>query len=289
MKRVLLFTGLVACSFFTQAQEDRSKETSPDALLATSRAGAAGDFINIKRNAATPVKNQAKTGTCWSFSTTSLIESQAIKNKLGTYDISEMYTVRHIYLQKAKNYVLRQGKTQFSEGALGHDVINAMAQYGAVPENVYPGLPGGEAMHDHEVLQKQLIKYVDSVVKSPVKPIDPNWINGYNKILDQYLGVVPQGFKFNNRQYNPENFAKEALQFKASDYVNITSFTHHPYYAPFVLEVPDNFSNGAYYNVPLTEMISLVSTALNNGFTIMWDADVSNNGFKQSLSVANIC
>lgn len=285
MKKIFLFSMYFFSMILVKAQGDPSKEVSPEAV---SRAGAAasGDFIIGKRNNATNVKDQARTGTCWSFSTTSLVESQVIKNKLGTYDLSEMYTVRNIYVEKAKNYVLRQGHTQFSEGGLGHDVIRAIETYGAVPENVYPGLKQGESMHNHEVLYKELRKYLDSTIKSRVRPIAGDWLAGFNKILDNHMGPVPDGFKFNNRRYTPQSFAKEALNFKAADYVNITSFTHHPYYEPFIVEVPDNFSNGAYYNLPLNEMIELAKSALNNGYTIMWDADVSNNGFKHKKGLA---
>ncbi len=285
MKKIFLFSVYFFSMILVKAQGDPSKEVSPEAV---SRAGAAasGDFIIGKRNNATNVKDQARTGTCWSFSTTSLVESQVIKNKLGTYDLSEMYTVRNIYVEKAKNYVLRQGHTQFSEGGLGHDVIRAIETYGAVPENVYPGLKQGESMHNHEVLYKELRKYLDSTIKSRVRPIAGDWLAGFNKILDNHMGAVPDGFKFNNRRYTPQSFAKEALNFKAADYVNITSFTHHPYYEPFIVEVPDNFSNGAYYNLPLNEMIELAKSALNNGYTIMWDADVSNNGFKHKKGLA---
>ncbi len=283
MKHFFLAGTLLFSSLFLFGQEDKTQDVSPDA---PSRSMAGGDFQVTKKNYATVVKDQARTGTCWSYSTTSLVESQVIKNKLGTYDLSEMFTVRNIYVEKARNYILRQGNAQFSEGALGHDVIRAMATYGAVPENVYSGLKPGEKFHNHEGMFKDVKKYLDSVLKTRSKPLAQNWMGGFTKILDEYLGPLPEGFKFNNQRYTPASFAKEALGFKAEDYVNITSFTHHPYYAPFVVEVPDNFSNGSYYNLPLNEMIELVKTAVGNGYTIMWDADVSNNGFNHKKGLA---
>lgn len=283
MKRFFL-SALSFLSFsFAIAQEDRTKEVSPEAV---SRSMTNGEFTTTKKNYATPVKDQARTGTCWSFSTTSLVESQVIKNKLGTYDLSEMYTVRNIYMEKGKNYILRQGHTQFSEGGLGHDVIRAIARYGAVPENVYTGMKPGETIHDHGAMFKELKRYLDSTLKTRGNPIGSDWQAGYSRILDNYLGPIPDGFKFNNQRYTAASFAKEALGFKEEDYVNITSFTHHPYYQPFVVEVPDNFSNGAYYNLPLNEMIELVKSAVNNGYTVMWDADVSNSGFKHKKGLA---
>ena len=288
MKRIFLFSLYVFSVIASSAQVDLSKEESPQA---TSRAGAAtaaaGDFITGKKNPSTKVKDQAKTSTCWSFSTTSLVESQVIKNKLGTYDLSEMFTVRNIYVEKARNYILRQGHTQFSEGGLGHDVIRAIAKYGALPESAYPGLQQGEVMHDHGQMFKELKKYLDSTLKQLKNgAIAADWQKGYENILDNYLGVVPSGFKFNNQRYSPASFAKEALKFNPDDYVNITSFSHHPYYEPFILEVPDNFSNGSYYNMPLNEMIDLVKNAVNSGYTLMWDADVSNNGFMHKKGLA---
>jgi bleomycin hydrolase len=238
----------------------------------------------VKKNPATPVKNQAATGTCWSFSTTSLVESQALKNNLGEFDLSEMFTVRNIYIEKAKNYVLRQGFARFSEGGLGHDQINAIAKYGAMPESVYSGLTGGKRSHDHQRLVSNLKNYLDSVIKTV--PVKGDWLAGYTKILDEALGKPPAEFNFRGQKYDPQSFAKDVLKFNADDYVAFTSFTHHPYYRSFILEVPDNFSNGAYFNLPINEMMQLTKETLNKGYTVMWDADVSNPGFAQGQGIA---
>lgn len=246
--------------------------------------GRSNDFIIEKIIPSTPVKDQSQTGTCWSFSTTSLIESQALKNNLGEFDLSEWFTVRNIYIEKAKNYILRQGHTQFGEGGLGHDDIRAIALYGAMPEDVYNGMGNGVTTHDHSTIVNDLKSYLDTVLK--VHPISDSWQGGYIAMIDKIMGTPPQSFMYNNKKYTPLTFAKEVLKFNANDYVNITSFTHHPYYSTFTLEVPDNFSNGAYYNLPLNEMIDLVKTALKNGYSVMWDADVSNPGFKQKEGIA---
>lgn len=267
------------------AQPDQTQEVSPDASGVKAIAG--NDFIEPKKNLATKVKDQERTGTCWSFSTTSLVESQSIKNKLGAHDISEMYTVRCIYIEKAQNYILRQGHAQFSEGALGHDVIRSISEHGAVPESAYTGLTNGEKVYDHELLFKELRKYLDSTLKTKGGVLKEDWKPGYNRILDKHLGLMPNTFLYNGKRYTPETYATGVLKFNADDYINITSFTHHPYYKSFILEVPDNFSNGAYYNLPLKDMTDIVKDALNNGYTVMWDADVSNDGFhgKQGLAM----
>jgi bleomycin hydrolase len=228
---------------------------------------------------ATSVKSQDNTGTCWSFSTTSLVESQTMKLGYGDFDLSEMFTVRHVYLEKARNYILRQGAAQFGPGGLGHDVIRAMATYGAVPEAAYPGLVLGQKQHDHGRLDARLKTYLDSLLK--VRPVPADWQRGVEVILDDHLGKVPATFMYKEKSYTPLTFASDVLHFSASDYVNITSFSHHPFYTAFILEAPDNFLNGAYYNVPVSEMISLTERALAGGYSIMWDADVSNSCFRQ--------
>lgn len=242
------------------------------------------NFTVIKSIPATPVKNQAMTGTCWCFSTTSVVESQCIKDDLGEFDLSEMFSVRNVYLEKAKQYVMRQGHTQFGQGGLGHDLINAIAKYGAMPESVYSGLLDSAQGHNHVKLEKELKEYLDSVVKST--PVAANWMEKFEEILDEELGDPPATFKYKGKEYTPLTFASEVLKFNPNDYVFITSFTHHPYYEPFVLEVPDNFSNGMYYNIPLEEMLQITKDALNSGYSIGWDADVSNDGFQQRMGSA---
>ncbi len=242
------------------------------------------DLTVLKKSEFTPVKNQANTGTCWSFSTTSLIESTAIKNGVGEFDLSEMFTVRGIYTEKAKNYILRQGSAQFGPGGLGHDVITAMTNYGAMPESIYSGLMLGIKNHDHSKMDVQLKSYLDSLLKK--RPVPANWMTGFQNILDEHLGKAPETFTYKEKQYTSQSFAKEVLKFKAEDYVNITSFSHHPFYTSFILEVPDNFQNGSYYNVPLDEMIRLTERAVESGYSVMWDADVSNRYFNQTAGYA---
>ena len=264
MRSVIVFFLLVQSSLlFAQAFEDVN---TIGMISAKPAAATHSDFTIIKMNQATSVKNQSRTGTCWSFSTVSLVESQTIKNNLVALDLSEMFIVRNIYVEKAKNYILRQGHAQFSEGGLGHDVISAISVYGAVPESVYPGLKK-QATHDHTILFKSLKKYLDSTLKRRQNlPINNDWLPCFNNILDEYLGEIPRQFTYNGQKYTPQSFAKEVLKFNPDDYINITSFTHHPYYTPCIIEVPDNFSNGSYYNLPLKEMIGVVRLNSGQGF-----------------------
>jgi bleomycin hydrolase len=269
MRHILLSFALLPAFAFAQAS-------------ATS-----GDHTSIKMVAHTSMKDQASTSTCWSFAATSLIESQAIHDKLGEFDLSEMFTVRNIYVEKAKNYILRQGKAQFAPGGLAHDVIRSIETYGAMPDYVYSGLLLGKKSHDHDELDAKLKAYLDDVLKS--KPFRSDWLDGFNKIMNDYLGTVPESFTYREKIYTPKSFASEVLKFKADEYVNLTSFTHHPYNTSFVLEVPDNFSNGVYVNVPLTDFLDAAEKAINNGYSLVWDGDVTNmnyrmrNGFALNL------
>lgn len=243
-----------------------------------------GALTIIRNNAATAVKNQARTGTCWCFSTTSLIESECLRKGLPAIDLSEMFTVRNIYKEKAQNYIRRQGATRFDEGGLGHDVIHAIAAYGAMPESAYSGLIGQATTHDHSQMVPALKNYLDSLLK--LSPVPENWLSGFTTIMDSYIGAPPATFEYNGHNYTPLSFAKEVLKFNADDYAFFTSFTHHPFYQSFIIEVPDNVSNGAYYNIPLTELVNITKTAVQKGYTVMWDADVSNNGWLTSKGYA---
>ena len=272
MKRILLLfhSTLIASFVFAQTAQKQTLQKP--------------EFFDIKTVKATPVKNQAMTGTCWCFSTTSLLESEEIRKDKKEIDLSEMFTVRNIYIEKAKNYILRQGHTQFGEGGLSHDMIRAVGTYGAIPEAVYSGLLNGQTQYNHQQLISRLQNYLDSVLKK--QPISADWLNGYTNVLDQYLGKVPQEFTFDGKKYTPINFAKEVLKFNADDYVSLTSFTHQPYYNSFILQVPDNFANGSFYNISLNELIDVVKDAVGQGYSVAWDADVSNKGFKQELGFA---
>jgi bleomycin hydrolase len=264
MKTRLALILFICVTVYSAAQP--LKETAPE-------------MITLASIDHTDVKSQGNTGTCWSFSTISLVESQTMKTNLGEFDLSEIFVVRNIYLEKARNYLLRTGSARFAEGGLGSDVINGMAKYGAVPESVYSGLVLGEKTHNHAKMTERLKAYLDGLLAEA--PLKSDWTVGFNAIMDDYLGKVPETFTYREKVYTPKTFASEVLKFKSDDYVFITSFTHHPFYKPFIVEIPDNYGNESYYNVPLNEMISLTEKALEKGYSVMWDSDVSNKNFKQ--------
>lgn len=230
------------------------------------------------------VCNQGKTGTCWSFATTSFLESEVKRITGKSVDLSEMYNVRMTYPDKAYNYVYRQGKAQFGEGGLGHDVIHALANHGVVPESLYSGNPGQNG-YDHADMVKQLTSQVESIVKNPQQNLKPDWLTVFNETLDKNLGKVPTEFQYDGKSYTPESFAKE-LKLNPLDYVTLTSFMHHPYYSSFILEIPDNFANGTYYNLPLDEYTKVLNDALAKGYSVALDTDVSEKTFNAQAGLA---
>ena len=244
-------------------------------------------FNDLIRLDATPVISQDITGTCWSFSTTSFLESEIIRLGHEQVDLSEMYQVHNIYLEKAYNYVRRHGATQFGEGSLSHDVILSFRKYGAVPQSIYSGKNYDGEKYIHAELDNILTNYVEAVVDNKNKTLSTAWYAGYGSILDSYMGQNPERFDYNSKSYSPQEFA-ESLPINPDDYVTITSFTHHPFYSSFILEIPDNWSNGTYYNVPLDEFIEVIDFALENGFTLAWDADVSEKTWNRKSGVAII-
>lgn len=235
-------------------------------------------FKEVVNNTATATKDQCRTGTCWSFATTSFLESELIRMGKGEHDLSEMYHVRMTYPDKAEDYVRYMGKTQFGPGSLSHDVINAMRDHGVVPESVYDGLEYGTDKHDHGELDALLKSMVETLVERGSGKLTPTWDDAIEGVLDAYLGATPEEFSYQGKKYTPESF-RDALGLKASDYVNITSFSHQPFYEQFILEVPDNFSKGSFYNVKLDELVAITEKALKDGYTLSWDADVSERGF----------
>ena len=242
-------------------------------------------FTDIKVNPTTSIKDQNRTGTCWSFSGVSFIENELLKNGKGEYDLSEMYVVRQCYIDKAINFIRYYGKTNFGEGVGLLDVPYVFDKYGMLPEVAYTGLNYGEEKHNHGELAAVLTSYLNEIVKNPNKKLSTAWLNGYIGILDAYLGKVPETFTYDGKQYTPRSFA-DMLGLNMNDLVAVSSFTHHPFYKPFVLEVPDNWCNGQYYNVPLEEMMEIVDNAIDEGYTVLWAADVSEKGFKWYEGVA---
>ncbi|MDE5805004.1 MAG: aminopeptidase [Paramuribaculum sp.] len=236
-------------------------------------------FTDVKVIPGTSVKDQNKSGTCWCFSGLSFFENELLRKTGKEMDLSEMFVVRHCYDDKADKYVRMYGALIFSQGGSALDVPFVWETYGIVPEEAYRGLNYGEEKHSHAELADLLTGYVRTIVRKPNKKISTAWRNGFNGILDAYFGELPETFVYEGKTYTPQSFA-QSLPIKMDDYVALTSFTHHPYYKPFMLEVSDNWLGGQYYNLPLDEFKAVVDNALDNGYSILWAADVSEGGFK---------
>ena len=268
MKKLLIFFGIALSSLIINAQETY-KFT---------------DVIDLK---ATPVISQGNTGTCWSFSTSSFIESEIMRLTGKTINISEMYNVRNTYPTKANIYVSRQGKAQFSEGGLAHDVFNSIREHGLVPIEAYSGLQGNNEQHNHAEMVSVLTAMLDTYIKNPGRSLDPKWRDAYTAVLDVYLGKNITEFNYEGKKYTPLQFA-EMVKINANDYINITSFTQAPYYTDFILNIPDNFSNGSFYNVPIDDLVEIIDHALASGYTAEIDCDVSEKTFSAKDGVAVI-
>lgn len=235
----------------------------------------------------TEVISQGNTGTCWSFSTSSFLESEIIRLTGKKIDLSEMYTVRNTYPKKAWNYIMRQGKTQFSQGGLAHDVLNSVKVHGLVPSFAFTGLDEDSSRHNHSEMTTVLTGVLETYTNDVKKPLSPKWKEVTESILDIYLGKNVETFNYEGVQYTPQSFL-EFTKIKPDDYISITSFTHEPFYTNFVLNIPDNFSNGQFYNMPIEEMVETVTNALKKGYTIALDCDVSESTFTANPGIAII-
>lgn len=244
----------------------------------TNKEGSAYKFEKVHAVDKTTIKDQCRTGTCWSYSTLSMLESELIRNGKGDIDLSEMFIARMAYIDKAITYVRMNGKHQFDQGGEGHDIPYIIAKYGIVPESVYSGLVNGQTRHNHSELMSVLKPVVDAIAAKKPGTIGTEWIDAINGILDAYLGQVPESFEYKGKSYTPQSFAK-SLELDMKDYVVLTSFTHHPYYTSFALEIPDNWSMQTAINVPLDELTSTVNHSLKKGISVAWATDVSEKGF----------
>lgn len=235
-------------------------------------------FTIVKEAKCTDVKNQNTSSTCWCFSTESFLESEFMRMGKGPVDISEMWIVRAGYIEKAKKYMRMMGKTNFGPGGEPHDVIHLSAEYGIVPQSVYPGLPPGEDKVKQNEMDNVLKAILDAQLKLDDGKLNPNWLKAFTAALDAYLGAPVENFKVDGKSYTPKSYA-DFLGFKPEDYIAITSFTHHPFWQPFVLEIPDNWAWGLVNNVPLDDMTAIALNATANGYTVAWGSDISEPFF----------
>jgi len=238
-----------------------------------------------KRVKTTPVKNQYRSGTCWAFSGISFFETELLRMGKGEFNLSEMFVVRNIYSDKATKYVRLHGHMNFGPGNEFYDVEYVLNKYGIVPEEVYDGLKYGTDKPVHSEMDKVLENFVKAIVENPNKKLTPVWHDAYDKILDTYLGEYPKEFTYKGKQYTPKSFMK-FLGLNMDNYVDISSFSHHPFYEKFIPELPDNWQWGTYYNVPLNDLTAIIDNAINNGYSVAWASDVSEKGFSWKNGIA---
>ncbi|MFH1121706.1 MAG: C1 family peptidase [Bacteroidota bacterium] len=252
----------------------KGQETQPDK-------GKGYEFTMVKSIPASPVKDQYKSGTCWSFAATSFFESELLRFGYDTIDISEMFFVYHAYHEKANNYVRFHGNANFGPGGQAHDVLNVIRKHGFVTEQEYPGLLKGEEKHKHGELDAILKAYLEAVITNKDGKLSLVWKDAFRALLDTYLGQPETSL--NQAEIRSE---KIFPRFRAEDYIELTSYNHHPCYELFELEIPDNWSHDLYYNLPVDELVDVINHALTQGYTVCWDGDVSDKGFSHANGVA---
>ncbi len=252
-------------------------------LLAMSVSAQTYDFTVTDSVAVTPVKNQASSGTCWCFATASFRESELLRKGKGEHDLSEMFIVRQKLINQLNDNYLRRGRGNIGQGSLSHTFLNAYNQVGIVPEEVYSGINYDSPRHNHGEMMAMLEAVAGVALKA--KKRSPQYDAMVKSVLDTYLGSLPETFTYRGKTYTPESFA-ESLGINTSDYVELTSFTHHPYYEAFELEVPDNWEHARQYNLPLDELMDVIDGALRSGYSVCWDGDVSERGFRFANGVA---
>lgn len=277
MKKFTIFALATLLYVGAMAQEAKKEATKPEGYK----------FTVVKQVQGTPVKDQFRSGTCWSFSGIGFLENELIRTGKGEFDLSEMWLVRNCYAAKAEKYVRLQGNFNFAGGGGFFDLFWVMNNFGLVPEEAYAGLKYGEEKHVHGELDALTKAYVDVIVKNPNKKLSSAWKNGLIGVLDAYLGAAPEKFSYKGKEYTPQSFAKE-LNINADNYVSLTSYTHHPFYKKMILEIPDNWLWEESYNLPLDELMQVIDNSLNNGYSIAWGADVSEKGFQYNKGVAVI-
>lgn len=268
-----IISVLLIAFLFLNASAQRNKDATKEGY----------QFNTLVSLDATAVKNQSRTGTCWCFATTSFFESELMRMGKGEYDLSEMFIVRHNYIDRLQDNYLRRGNGNLGPGSLSHDWLAVFSDHGLVPEEVYTGINYDSETHNHSELQA----FINVIAEVPVKR--RNESKEYHEIVDAvlntYLGEIPQSFNYEGETYSPQTFAA-SLGINVDDYVEITSFSHFPFYTKGQVEVPDNWRFETMYNVPVDELVEIMDYALYKGYTVDWDGDVSEKGFSHTNGVA---
>lgn len=277
MKKFLL--AVAACSMVIPMAAAAPKTPKAKADTASFK------FTDVKLVKTNPVRDQNSSGTCWSFSTTTFLEDEILRKGGPSVDLSDMFSVRHVYNGKADKFMRLNGMGNFGQGGAAEDVIWVLRNYGLMPEEAYNGLNYGEKKHVHGELANGMAAFLKAINANPNRKLSTAWKEALNGIMDAYLGKLPETFTYNGKTYTPKTFAQE-LGLNPDDYVSITSYNHHPFYTKFALEIPDNWQWAESNNVPLEDMKAIVDNALENGYPVAWGADVSEGGFKWNKGFA---
>ncbi len=275
--KLLFFVSAITCLFLSPQQLAAQDEISDTAYI----------FETIAEVPVTSVKDQHRSGTCWAFGGISFIEAEVLRSTDMETDLSEMFIVRYAYADKALKYVRLHGRSNFGGGGQAHDVTNVIRKYGIAPEQVYPGLEIGEEKHNHGEMDGVLRGFLDAVVKKRGGKLSPKWFEAYSAILDVYLGSIPLTFEVEGTDFDPPGYAGE-LEINPGDYIELTSYSIYPFYEPINLEIPDNWSDDLYYNLPVQDLMDVINYALENGYSVCWDGDVSDKGFSHKNGIAII-
>lgn len=270
MKKTFILAAMAMASLAVSAEEAKKDSVNSNKPV----------FTTIVENPITSIKNQARSGTCWNYSTLSYFEAEILKKTKKTYDLCEMFVCNKNYMDRAILKVRMHGDAQFSQGGSAYDVLYVLQNYGICPEEAMPA-PGtlyGDTLNNFNQFFDVMTPYVNAVAKKDVKKLNPAWKNGLQGILDAYLGKCPETFKYEGKQYTPKSFA-ESLGLDWNDYVSITSYTHHPFYTSFPVEVQDNWRQPGSWNLPIDEMAEVIDNAVRQGYTVAWGGDVSEDGF----------
>jgi aminopeptidase C len=238
-------------------------------------------FTTVKENPITSVKNQNRSSTCWSFSSIGFLESELLRKGKGEYDLSEMFVVHHTMIDRAELYVRLHGDHSFSAGGVFNDALYCLKNYGIVPQEAMQGIMYGEALPVHNELDAVAKAYVNAIAKGSLRKLTPVWKQGLSAIYDTYLGKYPENFTYKGKAYTPLSFAN-SLGLNSDDYVSLTSFTHHPFYSEFAIEIPDNWRSSNSWNLPVDELITVIDNAIEKGFTVAWASDVSEQGYTRN-------
>jgi len=243
-------------------------------------------FTPVRDIPVTPVKDQARTGTCWCFATISFLEAELIRQGKGEYDLSEMFVVRNNYTDRIFDNYLRRGNGNINPGSIAHMATQAIAKYGIVPESAYHGINYDSPGHNHGEMSAYLKGIADVSVN--LKKLSPEYDKLVKSLFDIYLGEMPETFRYNGKEYTPKSFARMLGLDNVSDYIELTSFSHHPFYEQVPLEIPDNWDHARLWNVPLDDMMAIIDNALTNGYTVAWDGDLTAGEFNHNRGIA-IC